>query len=148
MTEAPDSINSTKFISAQSARRSATWFNYGNLLAILIPMPIMIFWFGASIAVYTMLRHHPNERVGHYTQWAAYRFYGLLGLVVVVATFYGTSIMAWLITWAVLAIIMVPWTIYDLILIYKEEWHESEFEQQPVLQPEQVKQRKDNDQTS
>ena len=137
MTEPSDSINTTKIISAQSARRSATWFNYGNLLAILIPMPIMVFWFGASIAVYTMLRHHPNERVGHYTQWAAYRFYGLLGLVVVVATFFGTSLSAWLITWAVLAIIMLPWTLYDLILIYKEEWHETEYEQQPVLQPEQ-----------
>jgi len=137
MTEAPDSISVTKIISAQSARRSATWFNYGNLLAILIPMPLMVFWFGASIAVYTMLRHHPNERVGHYTQWAAYRFYGLLGLVVVVATFYGTSISAWLLTWAVLAIIMLPWTIYDLILIYKEEWCDTVYEQEPVLQPKQ-----------
>jgi len=139
MTESTDESEIKRVqttISAQSARRSATWFNYGNLLAVLIPMPIMVFWFGASIALYTMLRHHPNERVGHYTQWAAYRFYGLLGLVVVVATFYGTSITAWLITWAVLAVIMVPWTIYDLILIYKEEWHDTVYEQQPILQPE------------
>ena len=126
MSGSTNSINSTKIISAQSAKRSATWFNYGNLLAILIPMPIMVFWFGASIALYTMLRHHPNPRVGHYTQWAAYRFYGLLGLVVVVATFYGTSITAWLITWVVLAIVMIPWTIYDLVQIYKEEWHDTE----------------------
>ncbi len=146
MSELADSINSTKVVSAQSARRSATVFNYGNLLAILIPMPLMVFWFGASIAVYTMLRHHPNERVGHYTQWAAYRFYGLLGLVVVVATFYGISIMAWLITWAVLAVIMVPWTIYDLILIYREEWHDSVFEQQPIQQPTPQSEQKSTDQ--
>ena len=131
MSESANSINQLKIVSAQSAKRSATWFNYGNLIAILVPVPIMVFWFGASITLYTMLRHHPNPRVGHYTQWAAYRFYGLLGLVVVVATFYGTSITAWLITWAVLAIIMVPWTIYDLILIYKEEWRDT------TLEPEQ-----------
>ena len=131
MSESTNSINTSTAISAQSAKRSACWFNYGNLLAVLIPMPIMVFWFGASIAVYAMLRHHPNPRVGHYTQWAAYRFYGLLGLVVVVATFYGTSITAWLITWAVLAIIMVPWTLYDLILIYKEEWHDTALAVEP-----------------
>ncbi len=132
MNESENLTNPTRVVSAQSARRSATWFNYGNLLAVLIPMPLMVFWFGASIALYTMLRHHPNSRVGHYTQWAAYRFYGLLGLVVVVATFYGTSITAWLITWAVLASIMIPWTIYDLLLIYREEWHDT------TLEPEQA----------
>ena len=137
MSESTEPTEPTKIVSAQSAKRSAAWFNYGNLVAVLIPMPVMVFWFGASIALYTMLRHHPNERVGHYTQWAAYRFYGLLGLVVVVATFYGTSINAWLITWAVLAVIMVPWTIYDLILIYKEEWHDSVYELEIISQPEQ-----------
>ncbi len=113
-------------ISAASARRSATIFNYGNLLAILIPMPIGVLWFAASIAVYILFRHHPNSRVGHYTQWAAYRFYGLVGMVVVIATFFGTSLWAWLITWAVLAVILIPWTIYDLIRIYrKEEWQDT-----------------------
>lgn len=116
-------------ISAVAARRSAAIFNYGNLLAILIPMPIGVLWFAASIAVYIMFRHHPNPRVGHYTQWAAYRFYGLVGMVVVVATFFGNSLLAWLITWAVLAVIMIPWTIYDLILIYrKEDWQDTQFE--------------------
>jgi len=113
-------------ISDKTARRSAAIFNYGNLLAILIPMPIGVLWFAASIAVYIIFRHHPNPRVGHYTQWAAYRFYGLVGLVVVIATFYGTSLQAWLITWAVLATILVPWTLYDLILIYrKENWQDT-----------------------
>ena len=80
----------------------------------------------ASIAVYIMFRHHPNPRVGHYTQWAAYRFYGLVGLVVVVATFYGTSLQAWLITWAALAAVLIPWTLYYLYLIYKKEnWQDT-----------------------
>ena len=119
-------------ISAGSARRGAAIFNYGNLLAIFIPMPIGVLWFAASIAVYIIFRHHPNPRVGHYTQWAAYRFYGLVGLVVVIATFFGTSLQAWLITWAVLAAILIPWTLYDLFLIYrKEEWQDT------VVEPEE-----------
>jgi hypothetical protein len=119
----------TRTISARAARRSATIFNYGNLLAVLIPMPVGVLWFAASIAVYIMFRHHPNPRVGHYTQWAAYRFYGLVGLVVVIATFYGTSLQAWLITWAVLAAVLIPWTLYDLFIIYKrEQWQDTQVE--------------------
>jgi len=125
MSQPEADIPQTQLITAKAARRSASLFNYGNLIAILLPMPIGVLWVGASIAVYTMVRHHPNERVGHYTQWAAYRFYGLLGLVVVVATFFGKSLMAWLITWAVFAAIMIPWTIYDLIKIYKEDWQDT-----------------------
>lgn len=117
----------TRIISASSARRSAAIFNYGNLLAIIFPMPIGVLWFAASIAVYIIFRHHANPRVGHYTQWAAYRFYGLVGLVVVVATFYGRSLLDWLITWAVVAAILIPWTLYDLYLIYKKEnWQDTE----------------------
>jgi multisubunit Na+/H+ antiporter MnhB subunit len=119
----------TRTIRARAARRSATIFNYGNLLAVLIPMPVGVLWFAASIAVYIMFRHHPNPRVGHYTQWAAYRFYGLVGLVVVIATFYGTSLQAWLITWAVLAAVLIPWTLYDLFIIYKrEQWQDTQVE--------------------
>lgn len=112
-------------ISAASARRAAAIFNYGNLLATLVPLPLGIFWLGASMVVYAMNRHHPNPRVGYYTQWAAYRFYGVVGFVVAEATFYGTGLKAWLITWAIMAVILIPWTIYDLVRIYREQWHDS-----------------------
>ena len=123
----PENTNSSESlrIPAASARRAATLFNYGNLLAILIPLPLGILWLGASMAVYTMNRHHPNPRVGYYTQWAAYRFYGLVGFVVAEATFYNEGLMAWLITWAVLAAILIPWTIYDLVRIYREPWQDT-----------------------
>ena len=65
--------------------------NYGNLVAILIPFPLLIFWFGASMLVYALNRHHPDPRVGHYTQQAAYRFYGVTGFFVAVATFIPVS---------------------------------------------------------
>jgi hypothetical protein len=45
--------------------------------------------------------------------------------VVAEATFYGTGLQAWLITWAIMAAILVPWTIYDLVRIYREQWHDS-----------------------
>jgi hypothetical protein len=115
-------------ISAASARNAATWFNYGNLVATLIPLPLGIFWLGASMAVYTMNRHHPNPRVGYYTQWAAYRFYGVVGFIVAEATFYSESLTAWLITWAIMALILIPWTVYDLLRIYREEWHDTYLE--------------------
>ena len=35
-------------------------------------------WLGLSMLVYAMNRHHPNPKVGHYTQQAAYRFYGVM----------------------------------------------------------------------
>ena len=112
-------------ISAASARRAAALFDYGNLIAILLPLPLGIFWLGASMVVYAMNRHHPNPRVGYYTQWAAYRFYGLVGFVVAEATFYGTGLKAWLITWAVVAAILIPWTVYDLLRINREEWQDT-----------------------
>lgn len=120
----PETSNSphSQRISAVSARRAATLFNYGNLLAICIPLPLGILWVGVSMVVYAMNRHHPNPRVGYYTQWAAYRFYGLVGFVVAEATFYNEGHLAWLITWAVIAAILIPWTLYDLVRIYRETW--------------------------
>ena len=118
-----------RVVSPASARRMASLFNYGNLVAVLLPLPLGIFWLGASMFVYAMNRHHPNPRVGDYTQSAAYRFYGVVGFVVVIATFFGASLLAWLITWAVVAAILIPWTIYDLICIYRETWTETLIEE-------------------
>ncbi|MBI1423609.1 MAG: hypothetical protein GC149_09105 [Gammaproteobacteria bacterium] len=112
-------------ITGASARRSAALFNYGNLIATLMPLPLGIFWLGASMVVYAMNRHHPNPRVGYYTQWAAYRFYGVVGFVVAEATFYTKGLHVWLITWAVMALILIPWTLYDLLRIYREEWQDT-----------------------
>lgn len=142
-----------KTITAKSARTTASLFNYGNIIAMLpglfvvptlmfgsaermsmIFMSIaiivpMILWFGISIMVYIIARHHPNERVGHYTQQAAYRYYGVVGLIVVVGSFFGTNANYWLMTWIVCALILVPWTLFDLFKIYKEQWHDSTVEE-------------------
>ncbi len=106
-----------------SARRAATLMNYGNLIAILVPFPLLIFWFGASMLVYAMNRHHPNPKVGHYTQQAAYRFYGITGFFLVIATFIPGGGWIWhLIAWILAALILVPWSIVDLWRIHRDEW--------------------------
>jgi len=53
-----------KTVTAANARKTAKIFYYGNLLAVLIPFPVFILWFGAGILVYALFRHHPNSRVG------------------------------------------------------------------------------------
>jgi preprotein translocase subunit SecG len=105
-----------------SARTAASLMNFGNILALVF-IPLIIFWFGASMVVYAMNRHHPNPKVGHYTQQAAYRFYAVAGVFVVIATLYPSD--AWhyyLISWALAASIIIPWSILDLVRIRKDEW--------------------------
>ncbi len=112
-----------KVARGSSAKRAAGLMNYGNLIAILVPFPLLIFWFGASMLVYAMNRHHPDPRVGHYTQQAAYRFYGITGFFVAIATFIPGNGWIWhLIAWIVAALILIPWSILDLRRIAREEW--------------------------
>ena len=111
-------------ITAKQARTTARWFSLGNIISMIIPFPVGIFWFGASMVVYAMHRHHPNPRVGYYTQQGAYQFYAVLGLVVVVATFFGTELLYWLITWALSAAILIPLSVYNLMKINKEQWQD------------------------
>ncbi|VAW96460.1 hypothetical protein MNBD_GAMMA23-1778 [hydrothermal vent metagenome] len=111
-------------ITGRQASRAARWFSLGNIASMIIPFPLGIFWFGASMVVYAMHRHHPNPRVGYYTQQAAYQFYAVLGLVVVVATFFGTELLYWMVTWAISAAILIPLSVYNLMKINKEQWQD------------------------
>jgi hypothetical protein len=139
-------------VSAQKARRSAGLFNWGNIIAMLpglfivpilmfaepekmtvifmfiIMLVPMILWFGVSIAIYIIAKHNPNERVGYFTQQAAYRYYGVVGFIVVVGTFFGTDVNLWIWTWLISALILVPLSIRDLFLIKKEQWADVEIE--------------------
>lgn len=116
-----------RVITSASARGAARLFNYGNLIAVILPVPLGILWFGASMVVYAMNKHHPNPRVGHFTQQAAYRFYGVVGFVVAIGAFFGTGLMTWLITWAAAAVILIPWTIWDLLRIQRESWQDTTY---------------------
>ena len=138
----------TQHITAASARMSARLFSIGNIIAMLpglVVAPIIllgepakttmiflfilmivppILWFGLSIIVYIIARHHPNPRVGHYTQWAAYRFYGMFGIVIPVGTFYGTQWQLWIATGGIVALILIPWSLLDLYRINREHWQD------------------------
>ena len=154
MTESSDPENSVEqsIIPASKARRSAGLFSWGNIVAMLpglfiVPVLLygepgkmvmvfmfiimlvpMILWFGVSIAIYIIAKHNPNERVGYFTQQAAYRYYGVVGFIVVVGTFFGTDVNLWIWTWVISAAILVPLSIRDLILIRKEQWVDVERE--------------------
>ena len=143
----------TKSISAASARMAARLVSLGNIIAMLpglVVAPIIllgqpertsmiymfilmvvppILWFGISIIVYIIARHHPNPRVGHYTQWAAYRFYGMFGIVIPVGTFYGTQWQLWIVTGGLVALIIIPWSLLDLFRIQREQWQDITIEE-------------------
>lgn len=135
-------------VSAHSARRTAALFNYGTIVAmvpglllapyILIAHPTgvtnallfvlmmvpPILWFGASMVIYAMARHHPDPQVGHFTQQAAYRFYGLFGLIIPVGTFYGTDWRLWILTGGLVALVLIPWSIFALRQIARAPWQD------------------------
>ncbi|HHH42514.1 MAG TPA: hypothetical protein ENK49_00100 [Gammaproteobacteria bacterium] len=116
-----------RVLPGRKARSAASVFNYGNILAILVPVPLGMLWLGLSMLVYAMNRHHPNEKVGHYTQQAAYRFYGITGFFVAAATFIpGGGWNYYLIAWAFAALVLIPWSILDLVRIRRDQWDDME----------------------
>ena len=150
MTTEHENNGETKIILAANARKFARFFNIGNLVSLLpgiIVAPILllteleristvfmfiamivppILWFGLSIMIYIIARHHPNERVGYFTQQAAYRYYGMIGIVIPVGTFFGTDWQLWIMMGGVVGLVLVPWTIWELIKIQKEHWQDVE----------------------
>jgi len=120
-------IDNPKIVSAEQSKKSAKVFNYGNIISVLIPFPLFIFWFGASMFVYAMYRHHPNPRVGYYTQIAAYYYYALAGLLSVVLIFASRDFFfqyGWML-WVACIIFLLPLSIREIIKINKEEWHDT-----------------------
>lgn len=117
-----------KIASANSSRSAAKWFNYGTIIAALIPVPLFIFWTGLSMLIYALNKHHPNSMVGDYTQKAAYRFYGVAGAAVAVAVFFPPHIIYYLVVWAIAAVILIPASLRDIYLINHDVWRDVEIE--------------------
>lgn len=114
-------------VTAESARKTAKVFYYGNIIAVLIPFPVFILWFGAAILVYALLRHHPNPRVGYYTQVAAYHYYGLAGGLVPVLTFAPGDFFAnwWWALWIACVAVLLPLSVRQILLINRETWQDT-----------------------
>jgi hypothetical protein len=117
----------TNIVTAEQSKKSAKTFHYGNIVAVLIPFPLFIFWFGASMFVYAMYRHHPNPRVGYYTQMGAYYYYGLAGLLSIVMLFASRDFFfnfGWML-WIACILFLLPLSIREIIKINKEVWHDA-----------------------
>ncbi|HIP94949.1 MAG TPA: hypothetical protein EYH20_06390 [Leucothrix sp.] len=120
------SLEDKNIVTALMAKKNARIFNYGNIVSVLIPFPFFIFWFGASMFVYALYRHHPNPRVGYYTQKAAYHYYALSGMLVPVLTFAPGDFFYnyWWLLWIFFALLLIPISIMEIIKINKEQWHD------------------------
>lgn len=139
-----------RVISASSSRFSAQLFNGITVLVLLISLttlllgkllasqnigflpfvmslpPVMI-WLAGSIFVYASIAHHPNPRTAHYNKWAGYRFYGVMGSLMV----FGPAIYGLLDGWSGLmlvlglaVVIIVPWAVFDIYKAAREPWQD------------------------
>ena len=143
-------MRAKRVISASSSRFSAQLFNLITVAALLISLtalllgkllashnigflpfvlslpPIMI-WLGASIFVYASIAHHPNPRTVHYNKWAGYRFYGVMGSMVVFGQIIYGVLGGWQGLMLVLGIavaIIVPWALVDIVKAAREPWED------------------------
>lgn len=113
-----------RILKASSSRLAAVQMDIGNIVSMLLP-PLPLLWFGASILVYALHRHHPDPRVGEYTRWAGYRFYAVMGLIIPVGTFFpGDARLAWLIAWLVGILAIVPWSAWSIRRAWREDWRD------------------------
>jgi hypothetical protein len=111
-----------RIVSGRSSRFAAMQMDLGNLVSMLLP-PLPLLWFGGSMLVYALHRHHPDPRVGRYTQNAAYRFYGVMGAIIPIGTFFpGRGITSWLIAWGIGLAVIVPWSLWSIFRIRREDW--------------------------
>lgn len=92
----------------------------GNIIAVLLPLPLGIVWLGASVFVAVTHLLHPHPKVRHYTRWAACRLYGVA--IAVVVFFPGEGIDHWLVFWAIAALVMIPWSLWSLVRIRADQW--------------------------
>ncbi|MEW6118565.1 MAG: hypothetical protein AB1593_00600 [Pseudomonadota bacterium] len=147
-------MKAKRVISASSSRFAAQLFNILTVVALMISLtalllgkllashkigflpfvlslpPVMI-WLGASIFVYAGIAHHPNARTAHYNKWAGYRFYGVMGSLVVI----GQPIYGLLGGWQGLMLVLglavafiVPWALYDIFKAAREPWQDMTIE--------------------
>jgi len=117
-------MSSENMITGESCKSAAKWFSYGNIAAMIVPLPIFVLWFGGSIVLYAINRHHPSAKVGEYTQKAAHSFYATAALLVVVGTFFPADAFYYLVFWAVSAAYVLPVAIMDIRKINRDVWED------------------------
>ncbi|MCX7628531.1 MAG: hypothetical protein N2Z69_09010 [Methylophilaceae bacterium] len=130
-----------KTITADQQRRDAQLFNIFSCIAVgLMPLIIpTLLWVAASIFVHASIAHHPNQRVRDYLYPGGYRFYGLVGVLVVVLNF--SNIMSswipgvlhmgplrlpmfWVWVWVLSLLVIVPLGLRDIRRARAEPWQD------------------------
>jgi hypothetical protein len=150
-------MNATRVIPAASSRFNAQLFNiltvaalllslsallFGKLLAsqkvgflpFVLSLPPVMIWLGASIFVYASIAHHPNPLTAHYNKWAGYRFYGVMGsLVVVGPMLYGVlgGLQGVMLVLGFAVAIIVPWALFDIYRAAREPWQDISIDVEP-----------------
>lgn len=121
----------SQILTAASQKRSAQLFNVLSIIAItLMPaFPLLLMWIAGSILVYAASAHHPNPVVREYIRYGGYRFYGLVGTLLVILTYanelkklFGGAVHMWLALWAISFLVVVPIGLRDVWRAGKEEW--------------------------
>ncbi len=119
-----------KIISAGQCKFAARIFNIGSIIAVLSVVLVPI-WIAGSIFTYATIAHHPDSRVGEYNRWAGYRFYGLVGSLVVVLNFTGEmkellggTFAMWLTVYVVSVLVVVPLGLWDIYRAGQESWRD------------------------
>jgi hypothetical protein len=141
-------MKAQRVISASSSRFAAQLFNIltvtalmlsltalllGKLLAsqkigflpFVLSLPPVMIWLGASIFVYASIAHHPNTRAAHYNKWAGYRFYGVMGSLMVIGPAIYGLLGGWqglMLVLGMAVLIIVPWALYDIYRAAREPW--------------------------
>jgi hypothetical protein len=134
-----------KTITAAEQRKAAKIFNFFSCVAIVL-MPLIIptlLWIAASIFVHASIAHHPNQRVRDFLYPGGYRFYGLVGGLVVALNFspqmskwvpgvvnFGPLHlpMFWPMVWLLSLVVILPLGIWDIVRANKENWQDMTIE--------------------
>ena len=123
-----------KTCSAAQQMRAAQSFSFFSSIAVLIPVLIPI-WIAASIFVYAAAACHPNPKVCDYIKYSGYRFYGLVGALVVILNFNshlakmtGGVYQLAIIIWVLAILVVVPLGVRDVLRARKEPWQDIQFD--------------------
>jgi hypothetical protein len=95
-------------------------------LPFAMALPPVMLWLAASIFVYAMIAHHPNERVRHFNKWAGYRYYALVGFLTIFANDLAALPGGWLSVLGIGVVALVPWATWDVLKAGREAWTDME----------------------
>ena len=117
-------IVATREISGKSALLAARLFNIVSIVCTVFA-PLWMIWMAASMFMYAAIAHHPNPRTVHYNRWAAYRFYGISGTMVVIGQPLYSIFDNWrglVLDWVIVVLVVVPAGIFEIIRAGRENW--------------------------